>query len=94
MTGGTRSEIGGWGVSEERQGEIRDSYPRVSNPPRGSPRDLTQRPGSDVVPEPSLYVLSPPLPQNPIQKRPHICRTLLGVFLHGHVSHILVDDQL
>ena len=28
-------------------------------PSRGSPRDLTQRPGSDVVSKHSLYVLSP-----------------------------------
>ncbi len=31
----------------------------AAGPVTGSPRDLTYRPGSDVVPEGSLYVLSP-----------------------------------
>jgi len=31
----------------------------IPDPPRGSPRDLAQRPHSDVVPEDRFYVLSP-----------------------------------
>ena len=34
---GTRSEIGRWEVSEKRQGEIGDSYPRVFNPQKPVP---------------------------------------------------------
>jgi len=62
-------------------------------PPRGSPRDLTYRPYSDVVPKASLNVLSPSAPQETKDEFPAL-RALETPVLYAHREVFVVRQML